>query len=204
MQAIAKKVEKRAVTVMMDGVPLEVPQHLLSSAVAIRSYLEMLALKKGNVLFALSVDGESIDLDVGMKERKDFQKILAMTIPMSELRQLLMGKAISQIKALQARVQSAAAFVLINNWTAIQTIINDLLPDLRAPLFIINFVAEIGPDKQEKSVPLLPLREHMHQLSLIIEEIEHCLQQKDTWLMSDILEQKLNCWLQRLLTFLSA
>ena len=88
------------IEVIMDGKPLELPEHVNGSLTAIRSYLESLALQHGRVVSFFTVDGVIINIIEESIEIKGMQRVKADTISFDELTRQLISTSCDRLKQL--------------------------------------------------------------------------------------------------------
>ncbi len=189
--------------VKLDGVSVELPPDR-KSFVAIRSYLEFLALQQQRILCALNVDGESVNLTHPRVPWKSFSQIEAETMSLSEVPAQLIRAAHQQAIALRKRVQSAVELVLINDVTRAQELWWGLSTSLKEPLLTLSLLPDdiCGPDNGRAS--LTQLRKwQLEQLGGLIHDIDDASNSEDTAALSDALEKRALPWLDQLLESLN-
>lgn len=191
------------VEVKMDGVPVEIPAER-RSFVAIRSYLESLALQQQRILCALNVDGEAINLAHPRIAWKGFSRIEAETMTLNDVPAQLIKAALQQTITLRSRVQSAVELVLINDCRMSRELWWSLSTILKEPLLTLSLLPDniCGPNNGR--APLTQLRKwQLEQLGGIIQDIDDASQVDDTRLLSDALEKRALPWLDSLLESLN-
>ncbi|MBC8096586.1 MAG: hypothetical protein H7Y43_12320 [Akkermansiaceae bacterium] len=191
------------VEVKLDGVPVEIPPER-RSFVAIRSFLESLALQQQRILCALNVDGESINLSHPRIAWKSFSHVEAETMSLNEVPAQLIRAALQQTTALRSRVQTAVELVLINDITQSRELWWNLSTILKEPLLTLSLLPDniCGPNNGRAS--LTQLRKwQLEQLGGIIQDIEDASQLDDTAALSDALEKRALPWLDKLLESLN-
>jgi hypothetical protein len=187
------------VQVFLDGQRIELPGRTLESLAAVRAQLELIALRQDRVLAALAVDGVIIPAPQAVPLDKNFRQVQAQTISFQELGQHMAAVACKQVQALQARVEAAAALVLINEWPGAQRLASELEAGLRAMLILISFMHELcGNQLAELTLDRRPLAHHLERLGHIRHRWEVSEAQQDLFALSDVLVQYLAPWLQRL------
>ena len=75
---------RQQVEVRLDGLPIQVPSERCS-LVAIRSYVETLAMEHQRIVCAFSVDGERASLAQPLTNRKTFRRVDAKTIELDQM-----------------------------------------------------------------------------------------------------------------------
>ena len=189
--------------VKLDGVSIEVPPDR-RSFVAIRSYLETLALQQQRILCALNVDGQSVNLTHPRLPWKSFSHIEGETMSLNEVPVQLIRAALQQTTSLRVRVQSAVELVLINDIGQAREIWWGLSSSLKEPLLTLSLLPDsvCGPANGRAS--LTQLRKwQLEQLGGIIQDIDDASRTDDTNLLSDALEKRALPWLDRLLESLA-
>lgn len=189
--------------VKLDGVLVEVPADR-KSFVAIRSYLESLALQQQRILCALNVDGQAINLTQPRVPWKSFSHIEGETMTLNEVPAQLVRAALQQTSGLRARVAQAVELVLINDVAQARDIWWNLASTLKEPLLTLSLLPDhiCGPANGRAS--LTQLRKwQLEQLGGIIQEIDAASEQDDTSLLSDALEKRALPWLDTLLESLN-
>src|SRR5438876_3989500 len=88
------------IEVIMDGKPIELPEHIKGSLTAIRSYLESLALQHDRVVSLFIVDGINVSTIEESLEIKGMQRVNADTIGLDELTRQLISTACDRLKHL--------------------------------------------------------------------------------------------------------
>ncbi len=187
----------------MDGKPLKLPDHIKGSLMAIRAYLESLALQKGRVVSFFTVDGLIINLCDEPIETKGLTRVNADTIGFDELTQQLISAACERLKYLHVTVESAITHVLINDWPEVQKLWESWRPDFKSPILVVNFLRELcGVRLDELSCCNATLAQHLTFFNSIIDEVEAVVVAKNTLEFSNFLEERYAPWLQQLSIFL--
>src|SRR5437016_6135113 len=119
------------IEVIMDGKPLELPEHIKRSLTAIRCYLESLALQHGRVVSFITVDGIIINTIEDSLQIKGMQCVKADTVGFDELTRQLISTACDRLKDLHVTVESAITQILINDWPEVQTLWEKWQPDFK-------------------------------------------------------------------------
>jgi hypothetical protein len=187
------------VQVTMDGQPIEVSLMQGKSLQAIRTRLEIMALKRNRVLFSLAVNGVPVSLGESMSPFKTFHKVVARTISFNQLSFQLIGVAADQVNTLHERVQRMSLQVMINEWHKAEEMWWDLMPDLKDPLLTLTFVPqaiEILPNGNEISSKAV--KRFTDDLVLILEDINEIIERQELLELSNALENELLPWLRAL------
>jgi hypothetical protein len=203
--ASSKKVSERVrpVKIYLDGKAVTLPVETTNSLAAIRSHLELLALRQDRVLSALIVDGESVNLQQPPVLREGFRQVQAQSVGFGELGQELAGTAVGQTLAVYDRTQIAVALVLINSWAGASRMVQGLQADLRTLLIVMSFLQELcGAQFVNTIVNDLPLAQHWSNFGLIQQQIQAAVGQRSNLAVSDALERYLAPWLLRLSAYL--
>src|SRR6476659_7950359 len=85
------------IEVVMDGKPLELPEHIKGSLKSIRSYLESFALQHGRVVSFFTVDEIIISTIEDSVEIKGMQRVKADTVGFDELTRQLISTACARL-----------------------------------------------------------------------------------------------------------
>jgi hypothetical protein len=187
------------IEVKLDGVPVALPPER-RSFIAIRSYLESLALQQQRILCALNVDGESVNLTQPRVAWKSFSHVEAETMSLSEVPLQLIRAALQQTVSLRARIQHAVELVIINEPSQARDIWWHLASAMKEPLLTLSLLPDhiCGPNNGRAS--LTQLRKwQLEQLGFIIQDIDDASRLEDTAPLSDALEQRALPWLDQLL-----
>ena len=192
-----------AIEVKLDGVSVDVPPDR-QSFVAIRSYLESLALQQQRIVCALNVDGESVNLAQPRLPWKRFSQMEAETMTLSEVPAQLIRAALQQTTTLRTRAQSAVELVLINEISLARELWWGLATALKEPLLTLSLLPDniCGPSNGRAS--LTQLRKwQLEQLGGIIQEVDDASRQEEAAPLSDALETRVLPWLDSLLDSLN-
>lgn len=185
------------VQITLDGQAVALPTKHGRSLQAIRSHLETIALKKHRVLFSLMVNGVPVNLGDSMSPFKTFQKVVARTIPFSQLSFQLVSVAADQVNALHERVQNLALQIMINDWRKAEELWWDLMPHLKDPLLTLSFVpASITTLPYGEEISEKALRKFTQDLVVILEVIEAIVARHELLELSNALEQRVLPWLR--------
>jgi hypothetical protein len=187
------------VQVTLDGRGVELSLKQGKSLHAIRTRLEMLALKRNRVLFSLSVNGVPVNLTESMSPFKTFHKVVARTIGFGQLSFQLIGVAADQVETLHERVERMALQVMINEWHKAEEMWWGLMPELKDPLLTLSFVPhaiEALPNGHEISSKAV--KRFTDDLVSILEDIEEIVERQELLELSNAIENDLLPWLRGL------
>jgi len=191
------------IEVIMDGKPLELPEHVNGSLTAIRSYLESLALQRGRVMSFFSVDGIIINTIEDSPEIKNMQRVKADTIGYDELTRQLISTACDRLKHLHVAAERAITQILINDWPEVQALWERWQLDFKSPILVVNFLRELcGVRLDELSCCNQTLGQHLTFFNPLIDEVEAVVATKNILQFSNLLEDRYAPWLQQLSVFL--
>ncbi len=200
-----ERVQSRpAIQVLLDGQLVRLPGRVLKSLAAVRAQLELMALRQERVLAALSVDGEAVSLPLAAAWSKDFRQVQAQTVSLVDLGRHMAAIARKQVDGLEARADSAAAVVLINEWASVSPLLDEFDADLQSVLLVISFLHELcGRRLAEMQLGGRNFPGHLDRLSAIRVALERARRRHDLWAISDILNQQLAVWLRGLGRYLA-
>jgi hypothetical protein len=191
------------IEVIMDGKPLELPDHIKGSLTAIRSYLESLALQHGRVVSFFTVGGIIINILEESFENKGMQRVKADTISFDELTRQLISTACDRLKHLQVTAEYAITQILINDWPEVQKLWERWQPDFKSPILVVNFLRELcGVRLDELSCSNQTLGQHLTFFRPLLDEVEAVVATKNILGFSNFLEERYAPWLQQLSVFL--
>lgn len=189
--------------VELDGASVVLPEQMKSSLVAIRAYLEFLALQKRRVLSGFVVDG--IDLrQLSSGRDNGFQTILADTITFEQLSHRLVDTACRQLHKLSEEMNDAVLRVLISERQIIRRQWKQWGPQVRNPMVSLGFLRELwGAQVDDVMIGGLTLTEHLDDLNPLLCEVdaiflspEHAWVDEDAMAISAMLEDQLIPWLK--------
>jgi hypothetical protein len=186
------------IEVLLDGLPIQVPSER-HSLIAIRSYLETLALEQQRIVCAFSVDGERANLGHPLANRKTFRRVEAKTIQLDQLPLQFLETALQQTAHARERVASAVTLVLVNEGCVAREFWWSFTHELKAPLLTLSLLRDdiCGPANGRAS--LTQLRKwQLQQLGTIIRDVDEACHLEDTILLSNALENRVLPWLQSL------
>jgi hypothetical protein len=176
---------------------------VLKSLAAVRAQLELMALRQERVLAALEVDGETVNLPTAASWNKDFRCVTAQTMSFLDLGRHMAATALKQVQSLQTRAETASALVLINEWPAIANLVQALEADLNAVLVVVSFLHELcGPCLLDATMDGASMLDHLERLNVIRNRLAMVVQQQRTEALSDVLNQRVAPWLERLAEYL--
>jgi hypothetical protein len=195
---------KQGIQVLMDGQPVRLPSRVLKSLAAVRAQLELIALRQERVLAALEVDVEAVNLPAAASWTKDFRCVAAQTMSFLDLGRHMAATALKQVQSLQVRSEAASALVLINEWPAIGQLIQGLEADLNAVLVVVSFLHELcGPCLADATMDGASMLDHLERLNVIRNRLAMVVQKQRADALSDVLNQRVAPWLERLAEYLS-
>lgn len=185
------------IQVTLDGEPISVPPGRYSLH-SIRSLLETRALEKQRVLSAISVDGTLADLTIPFAETIEFTLVEAESIPLNELPLLLLNTAQQQVDRARDAIEKAMTLVLINNadtakelwWNQAHLLKDPVLTLSLMPDHVCRLCSTGSFDKLRKW--------QLEQIATIIREVDHACDTGDSIKISDVLEDRVLPWLQKL------
>ena len=191
------------IEVIMDGKPLELPEHIKRSLTAIRSYLESLALQHGRVVSFFTVDGIIINTIEDSLQIKAMQCVKADTVGFDELTRQLISTACDRLKDLHVTAENAITQILINEWPEVQTLWEKWQPDFKSPILVVNFLRELcGARLDELCCCNKTLGQHLAFFNPLVDEIEAVVATRNILELSNSLEERYAPWLQQLSVFL--
>lgn len=196
--------------VELDGRPVTLPGEMESSLVAIRAYLEFLALQQRRVLSGFLVDGVEMNRLREAGADGGYQHVCGDTITFEELSHRLLATASRQIQRLASQMQEAVLRILISDREQIETQWREWQPQLRTPLVSLGFLRELwGPAVDALTVGGHSLAEHLEELNPLVCQIDAVfLATRHEWLdedaiaVSTIVEESLVTWLKLLEVYL--
>jgi hypothetical protein len=191
------------VRVELDGASVALPEEMDGSLVAIRAYLEFLALQKRRVLSGFVVDGVDVR-QLGSGTEKGFESVRADTITFEQLSFRLVDTACRQLHKLSEEMNDAVLRVLITERRAIYQQWKHWLPQFRNPMVSLGFLRELwGSQVDDVMLGGLTLIDHLDDLNPLICEVdaiflatEHDWVDEDAMAVSAILEDHLVPWLK--------
>ncbi|HEU0039490.1 MAG TPA: hypothetical protein VFR76_09460 [Verrucomicrobiae bacterium] len=189
---------RQQVQVRLDGLPIQVPAER-RSLVAIRSYVETLAMEHQRIVCAFSVDGERASLGQPLVNRKTFSRVDAKTIELDQMPLQFLEAALHQAGHARERVASAVTLVLVNDACVAREFWWSLTCELKAPLLTLSLLPDdiCGPANGRAS--LTQLRKwQLQQLANIIREVDGACHSENTLPLSNALENRVLPWLQSL------
>jgi len=196
--------------VELDGQAVDLPHQIESSLVAIRAYLEFLALQRRRVLSGFVVDGievRQIQLDA---PANGYRHIIADTITFEQLSRRLIETACRQLELLSAQLEDAALRIVISERHQILERWREWQPQFRLPLVSLGFLRELwGEAVDHVAVGGIPLVRHLDELNPLLCEVDaaflatkHEWTDEDAIALSSIFGECLVPWLKVLEVYL--
>ena len=188
----------REIEVVLDGLLVELPSER-RSLIAIRSYLESLALHRQRILYLFSVDGQPVNLAQPLGTLKPFARVEAETIGLDEVPVQLIKAALQQTANACAQVRSAVALVLINDGPKARELWWSLARELKEPLVTLSLLPESICGPANGCTSLMQLRKwQLEQLGCVIGDVDKVCELADSIALSDALEKRVLPWLEKL------
>lgn len=196
--------------VELDGQAVSLPNQIESSLVAIRAYLEFLALQRRRVLSGFIVDGVEVRQIQGDAPVRGYRHIAADTITFEQLSQRLIETACRQLELLSDQMSDAALRILISERPSILAHWREWQPQFRTPLVSLGFLRELrGEAVDSVLVGDCSLAQHLNELSPLLCEVdaiflatEHEWSDADALALSSIVDECLVPWLRMLEVYL--
>jgi hypothetical protein len=186
------------VEVYLDGVPLELPEHMNTLA-GIRFHLELLALEHQRVLSAMRVDDAEVDMTAPTFAPYPFARIEAETIDLEQMPIQLIESALSQVTLARSHLTTSIPLVIINAGARARQIWWNLAFELKHPLVILNLLPESVWRPASGSVSVLQIRKwQLQQLAAIMRDVEKASWSEDPTALSNALEKRVVPWLAAL------
>ena len=199
----ADSVSPDAVEVMLDGQPVAVPSDR-RSLVAIRSYLDRLALQQQRILCSFTVDGQAANAARLSRSRASFNRVEGETIELEQMPLQLIESALAQAVHAKERAEEAVVLVLINDGQVAREVWWDLARDLKEPLVTLSLLPDAALRLPGDCVPPIQLRKwQLQQLAAIIRQVDEACGLEDTRALSNALENRALPWLATLIDTLS-
>ena len=147
--SVSLKPKRKPVTlrVELDGQSVELPRQMENSLVAIRAYLEFLALQQRRVLSGFLVDGMEVQQISGEAPTNGYRLIRAGSISFEQLSRRLIGTACRQVRFLASQLEEATLRVLISDHGQILARWQEWLPQFRSPLVSLGFLRELWGER---------------------------------------------------------
>ena len=185
--------------VIMDGKPVVMPQESLVNLAAIRSHLELMALRQDRLLAGFWVDGKPVTTEEITQEGRAYREIKARSIGFWELGQELASSALTQLETLLERTRQAVLLVLINPWPVASRLAQELHADLRTLVVLISFLNELsGTQLSALMLGRNTMSNHLEEVATLCAHVEALELSKDNLALSDVLEQGFLPWLLEL------
>ena len=191
------------VDIRLDGEKVDLPKDMENSLIAIRAYLEFLAIRQQRVLSEFMVDGVEMR-HLNSVPFKDVQSIHAETITYEQLSGRLIETACRQLHRLSEQMNDAVLRVMITERDDVYRQWKDWLPQLNSPLIGIEFLTELWGDQVATlTIGNCLFADHLDELAVRIQETEQIFQtpawlwsESDSLELSDMLEIHLVPWLR--------
>ena len=210
--SVSLKPKRKPVTlrVELDGQSVELPRQMENSLVAIRAYLEFLALQQRRVLSGFLVDGMEVQQICGEAPTNGYRLIRADSISFEQLSRRLIGTACRQVRFLASQLEEATLRVLISDHGQILARWQEWLPQFRSPLVSLGFLRELWGDRvDDLHLGGISLVSHLDLLNPALSRVDSVLldsqydwQPDDAIALSAILEDDLVPWLKVLEVYL--
>ena len=210
--SVSLKPKRKPVTlrVELDGQSVELPRQMENSLVAIRAYLEFLALQQRRVLSGFLVDGMEVQQISGEAPTNGYRLIRADSISFEQLSRRLIGTACRQVRFLASQLEEATLRVLISDHGQILARWQEWLPQFRSPLVSLGFLRELWGDRvDDLHLGGISLVSHLDLLNPALSRVDSVLldsqydwQPDDAIALSAILEDDLVPWLKVLEVYL--
>ncbi len=186
------------IVVLLDGSPVEIPSERYSLN-SIRCYLEMLCLEKQRVLCSLSVDGLRVNLALPSASSGKFARIESESIALDESALLILKTALQQAEHAREAVEAAFTLVLINNHKVARELWWNLARQLKDPILTLSLLPDGACGPANGRASLRQLRKwQLEQIAAIIRDVDAVCSTDDTIQISNILENRVLPWLQKL------
>jgi hypothetical protein len=191
------------IEITLDGLPVELPLECCSLN-AIRCHLETLALEKQRILCSLSVDGESVNFFMPLVHQEAFCRIEAETIALKETSILLLKRALQQAEYARECVETAITLVLINDVHVVRELWWDLARQLKEPVLTLSMLPDNACRPASGRTSPIQLRKwQLEQIAAIIKDVNRVCCSEEVIPLSDVLENRVLPWLQKLSEFIS-
>ena len=210
--SVSLKPKRKPVTlrVELDGQSVELPRQMENSLVAIRAYLEFLALQQRRVLSGFLVDGMEVQQISGEAPSNVYRLIRADSMSFEQLSRRLIGTACRQVRFLASQLEEATLRVLISDHGQILARWQEWLPQFRSPLVSLGFLRELWGDRvDDLHLGGISLVSHLDLLNPALSRVDSVLldsqydwQPDDAIALSAILEDDLVPWLKVLEVYL--
>lgn len=184
----------RAIAVSLDGLPVQIPENR-HSLVAIRSYLETLAMERQHVLCSFCVDGQPLNPSAAPAS---FSRIEAESIALDEMPLQLLRTARLQVAAARERTLEAVSLVLINDVAKAREYWWGLAQHLREPLLTLALMPDNSAQTSGGASPAQLRRWQLQQLAVIIHAVDDACDYPEAVALSTALENRVLPWLEKL------
>jgi hypothetical protein len=195
---------KPLMRVELDGQFIDLPTQMETSLVAIRAYLEFLALQQRRVLAGFVVDGLAVRQIQTDAPDGGYHHICADTITFKELSERLIDTACRQLAYSSAQIEDAALRIVISERQQILSKWREWQPQFRTPLVSLGFLRELwGQEVDTIMVGGCSLAEHLEELNPLLCQVdaifmasEHEWADEDAIALSAIFDECLAPWLK--------
>ncbi len=185
------------IQVTLDGEKVILPADRCSLN-AIRSYLETLVLARQRILSFLAVDGQVVNLALPLVTHGEFTRVEAESIVLQELPLLLLTTAQQQVGRSRESVETAVTLVLINDAPTARELWWNIARQLKEPVVTLSLMPE-SVCRLCGSISFDQLRRwQLEQIAAIVREVDGACETLDTMKISDVLENRVLKWLQKL------
>ncbi len=196
--------------VELDGQAVDLPGQIASSLVAVRAYLEFLALQRRRVLSGFIVDGVEVRQIQSDAPVDGYRHVAGDTITFEQLSQRLINTACRQLEHLANQLEAAALRILISDRHQILAQWRGWQPQFRTPLVSLGFLRELWGEAVDSMVlGGGSLAQHLEELNPMLCEVdaaflatEHDWVDEDAIALSTIIEDRLVPWLKLLEAYL--
>jgi hypothetical protein len=196
--------------VELDGESVDLPGQIESSLVAVRAYLEVLALQRRRVLSGFVVDGVEVRQISTDAPAGGYRHIVADTITFEQLSRRLIETACRQLHNLATQLEEDSLRIVISERHQVKAQWREWQPQFRSPLVNLGFLRELwGESVDTMSVGGVTLTEHLEELNSLICQVdaiflatEHEWVDEDAIALSAIIEECLVPWLKLLEVYL--
>lgn len=187
----------QTILVTLDGGTVVLPAGR-DTLVAIRSYLETLALAGQRVLAVFAVDGCPVNPALPLVHNGGFCRVDAETIPLERLPLLLLTTAEQQVEHVRESIEAALTLVLINNHSIARELWWSLASQLKEPVLTLSLMPE-NLCRLSCGASFRQLRRwQLEQIGVILRKVDAACDSKDTIMLSDALEKLVLPWLHKL------
>ncbi|HOW64081.1 MAG TPA: hypothetical protein P5186_12380 [Candidatus Paceibacterota bacterium] len=191
--------KKSPVRILLDGQAVSFDRKVTESLAAIRTQLELAALRKERVLSVLRVDGVEVSLIHPPVLHHGFKTVEAESISLLDYSRILLRRVQDQVHLIRRRLEALVLLVLINDSRTIDWLWRGLLSDLQVPLIKLGFLQEFfSAPNDQLEMELRVLNSHWQEFRLLWQRLEGVYALRDNLALSDALEHDLLPWVMRL------